>query len=240
MSNIINFYDIKESRDKKKKNHTNIKYENPAYDVNRMKHPFYCLISGKGGSGKTNMLLNLIKNSPDTYSEVVVFCKMADEPLYSLLQELLPDKLRMFNSLEKLNIPEFEKSITGQTLVIFDDVVKESKILLKKVETLYMYARKIAKFGCSLVFLTQSFYDVPKFIRMNLMYLILIGKSTSSRDINMILKEYCTGDVNKEQLKFMYNNAVKQPLNFFKIDCNAQKINEKFSKNFNEFYKLEE
>ena len=240
MSNdIINFYEVKDKRDKKKTKSDIFKHENPAYENNRMKHPFYCLVSGKGGSGKTNAILNLLSKSPDTYNEVVVFCKMADEPLYMLLQELLKDKVRICTSLDKLNIPEFEKSITGQTLCIFDDVVKESKLNLKKVEMLFMYARKIAKFGCSLIFLSQSFFDVPKFIRVNLMYLILIGKSTSSRDIDLILKEYCLGDINKDELHSIYNDAVKDKLNFFKIDCNAGDVNEKYSKNFNQFYKIE-
>ena len=56
----------------------------------------------------------------------------------------------------------------------------------------------------------------------------------------MIFGDYCNTDVNIDMLLKMYQYATKQNLEFFKIDCNSNDVNEKFSKNFNEFMKIED
>ena len=171
---IINFYDIIKKDNKKNKKET-INYENPNYNLNRMKHPFYSLVCGKGGAGKTNFVLNLLARFDDTYEKVIIYCKLNDEPLYEFLKSKLGDDCEIYNNLENLNVEELQKQITGQTLIIFDDMLKEDKTTIKENEKMYMFFRKINKVGCSLIFLSQSYYDAFKDIRLNLMYIILIG-----------------------------------------------------------------
>ena len=46
--------------------------------------------------------------------------------------------------------------------------------------------------------------------------------------------------VEKEVLKKLYNDATKEKFNFLKINLNTADLNKKFSKNFNDFYLLQE
>ena len=66
------------------------------------------------------------------------------------------------------------------------------------------------KRGCSLIFLSQSYYNTPKIIRQNINYCIIL-KLGGSRDINSLLREVSIG-LTQEQLLEMYNIATKKEI----------------------------
>ena len=214
---LINFYEL---MPKKLQN----VYHNPNFAKIKIKHPFRMLIIGSSGSGKTNCLLNLIYNMPDTFQDITVITKNADEPLYNLLKDKLGDAVNIYEGIE--NIPDldtFDK--TTQHLIVFDDLVNEKN--QKKVSDFYIRARKL---NCSLCYLSQSFYAIPKLIRLNANYIIL-KKIGSLKDINMILRGYQLG-VDAQQLKKIYEYATDKLVNFLLIDTEANEAT-KFRKNFN-------
>ena len=119
-----------------------------------------------------------------------------------------------------------------QTLIIFDDMVND----LKKHPIISEYFIRGRKRGCSLMFLSQSYYNTPKIIRQNINYCIIL-KLGGSRDINSILRE-CSIGIDKQDLLFMYKEATKD-----KFDCliiNLDKNgNERYRKNFLEYFEVE-
>ena len=57
---------------------------NPCYETIRMKHPMLGGLVAPSGIGKTNILLNLIELSKDTFAKIVVVHKV-EEPLYDMM-----------------------------------------------------------------------------------------------------------------------------------------------------------
>ena len=209
---ILNFYDLK-----KVKEHMT-KSINPHYNIHHIKVPFRAILIGSSGSGKTNCLMNIINVMQSTFNHIYVYTQ-AEEPIYSFLQEELGrDMLTIsYGGLDKLRAFE-EKRYYGQSLVIFDDMCNEKD--QKAVQELFIRGRKIAG-GVSLLYLTQSYYKVPKLVRLQSQYIFIL-KVSGKRDLNMILSEYSLG-ATKEQLFNMYNYVCNNNNfgHFFLIDLDA-------------------
>jgi hypothetical protein len=87
------------------------------------------------------------------------------------------------------------------------------------------------------MYLTQSYYSVPKTIRAQLSYLWVV-KVGQKRDLNLILAD-SGGLVEKKVLAELYQDATREKFNFIKINLNTIDMNKKFSRNFSDFYLLE-
>ena len=225
MSNLINFYE-KMPKDLQKK------YYNPKYKIHGLVTPFRMLIVGSSGSGKTNILLNIIALTSGTFNKCYVLTKNADEPLYNLLKEKLKDQIEIYEKYEDLpKLESFNDNDGEQNLIVFDDICLDNK---KQQEPICQYFIRGRKLGCSTIYISQSYFLVPKVIRCNLNYIIL-KKMSSARDINLILSEYSLG-VDKDELLKMYKECTKDRLNFLLIDIDNPDINKKFRFNFNESF----
>jgi len=228
-NNVVNFYqheDIQEFLPD---------YPNPNFEKTQVKLPSYSLICASGGSGKTNMLVNLLQRWDNTFSDIYII-NQAEEPLYDFLLKKIPKGLTITHKMSDL--PTFEelgKSKKTQKLFIFDDMlfVKNS---IDYINTLFKRGRKV---GATVIFISQSFYDTEKFIRKQIHYLFLLSIS-GKRDLDAILRTYNFNDVDDRILTRIFKDATKQHLNFLKIDVRNTDINKKFSKNFLEFYKIKE
>jgi len=88
-------------------------------------------------------------------------------------------------------------------LVVWDDLVLSKD--LSMVENYYIRARKL---NVSVIFISQSYYRIPKIIRNNCSYMVLL-KLSGEREVNMILKEFALG-VTKEELIEIYEYATKE------------------------------
>ena len=190
---IINFYEQKKVQKFMKKSN------NPNYDQHGIKVPFRGCLIGSSGSGKTNLLLNIISKMSNTFNHIYVYTR-AEEPLYDYLNSQIP-KCLLTIKYDLQELRDFnEKEYYGQSLIIFDDMVNEKD--QKCINELYIRGRKIAA-GCSLLYLTQSYFKVPKIIRLQCDYIFIL-KVSGVRDLKMILSEYSLSGT-KEQLLNLYN-----------------------------------
>ena len=124
------------------------------------------------------------------------------------------------------NLPVLDKFDKKENhLVVFDDLVLAKD--LTPVENYYIRARKM---NCSVIFLSQSYFRIPKIIRNNCSYMVLL-KLSGNREVNMILSEFGLG-VSKEQLLAMYKTATAEKLVPLIIDLEAEP-NRRFRKGFN-------
>lgn len=210
MSNkIINFYENKKVKKFMPKSH------NPEYKHHLIKVPFRGIIIGSSGSGKSNMLLNLISIMKGTFNHIYIYTR-AEEPLYNYLQSQIEDDMLTI-SYDLDDCRNFnEDNYYGQSLVIFDDMCNEKN--QRCINELYIRGRKK---NISLLYLTQSYYKVPKTIRLQCQYVFII-KVSGLRDLTMILSEYSLG-ATKEQLQKMYNYCCNQGEfgNFLLVDLNS-------------------
>ena len=196
------------------------------------KLPFRLVCCAPSGSGKTNMVLNLIEKfskGKGTFNSITIITRNKSEPLYEFLEDKSNKKVKIEEGLEKLPaMDSFDKDL--QHLVIFDDMVLEKN--QKAMAEMYIRGRKK---GISVCYLSQSFYKIPKTIRSNCNYFVLL-KLSGKRDLNLILSEFELG-VTKDELMQMYDHATKEKFSFLLVDVEADK-EKKFRKNFLEIYEV--
>jgi hypothetical protein len=191
---------------------------NPKKDIHGLDIPFYMIIIGGSGSGKTNVLLDFIHKSSGTFNRICICCRTRDEPLYDYLSLKSPE-IEFFENGEIPDINEFGKE--NNNLVVFDDLV-----LQKDQSDIAEYYIRGRKKNITCIYLSQSYFKIPKLIRINCRYIIL-KKLSSIRDLKLILSEYSL-DVNLNKITDLYNEATKDFTDFLLIDVN----NNKFTKNF--------
>lgn len=209
-----------------------LKSHNPYYDVHKIKLPFRMIICGSSGSGKTQTLMSLIYNMPDTFENIFIATKNKDEPLYNYVEEKLGKKGLKIYEIDKDGLPDLDKlDKTQQTLIVMDDLVGEKN--QKPMEQYFLRARKK---NASLVYITQSYYAVPKMIRNNMTYLI-IKQISSMKNLTMIAREFDLG-LSKDTLTRMYKDATADKQNFLMMDLEGDP-KDKFRKGFNDYYELE-
>lgn len=188
----INFYDLIDQKARRK-------YYNPNAERLGIEHPFRMGVVGSTGAGKTNFLLNLIKQV-DCFDEVIVFCAMPDEPLYKWLKEHFHGKITITDKLDKLpEMNEYDEDREEQGLLVFDDVIGMPSSVQARIAKYFIAMRKINFSG---VFISQSYFRIPIVVRQQLSQIVILNTS-SEQDFKRIASEYSfTADI-----KGMYNAA---------------------------------
>jgi hypothetical protein len=199
--------------------------ENPNFHLHKFKLPFRMCIVAPSGSGKTNFLINLISKFSEgkgTFRDITIITRNKDEPLYKWISSKC-DQIQILEGLS--NTPQLDKMDKDDNhLVVFDDLVLSKD--LSVVENYYIRARKM---NCSVIFLSQSYFKIPKIIRNNCSYMVLL-KLSGNREVNIILSEFGLG-VTKDQLLAMYEYATKEKFSPLIIDMESDK-DSRFRKGF--------
>lgn len=209
-----------------------LKTHNPHFDKHHIKLPFRMIIAGNSGSGKTQTLLNLLYNMPDTFEKIFIVTKCKDEPLYNYLEDKLGDEgVSIKEGITELpDLDSLDK--TQNNLIVLDDLVNEPAKQQRPIQDYFIRARKK---NCSLIYISQSFYQVPKLIRDNITYLI-IKQVSSMKNLTMICRE-CSLGIDKKQLKEIYDDATQSKQDFLLIDLEGDK-DTRFRKNLDQSYEI--
>ena len=214
---LINFYETKGVKKHMKSTH------NPHYDKHHIKVPFRMLITGASGTGKTSTLLNLIRAMPDTFSKICVICKSKREALYDYLYEATGGEHGMvtINEIDdpKGGLPDLKDfNENTNSLIVLDDLVCESA---KKLQPICDYYIRCRKKNVSVIFITQSYFHVPKIIRSNVSYIIL-KQVASQRNLMMIIKDFSLGADKKSAID-AYKQATENFNDFLLLDLDNPK-----------------
>ena len=200
------------------------KYHNPHYEDHKLSHPFRLVCVGSSGAGKTQLVVHILSKMRNTFTNVYIYTKNKDESIYQWLEEKIETGLTIKEGLDE--VPNLQKDKNGvikgfekadeQSLCVFDDVVLEKD--QSRIEQMFIRGRKIAG-GISIMYLTQSYFKVPKTIRINCTYIIL-KKLASTRDLNLILSDYNLG-VTKDTLLELYKYCTRIKEDFMLLDLDA-------------------
>ena len=142
-------------------------------------HPYRILIIGGSGSGKTNTLLNLI-NGQNDIDKIYLYARDLNEPKYKMLTKKrknvriknLKDPnafIECSNMMDDVyeNINDYNFSRKRKILIVFDDMISDimtNKKFQTIMQELFIRYRKL---NISLVFITQSYFSVPKDVKLN-------------------------------------------------------------------------
>jgi len=229
MASLTNFYEHKGVKKYMKDTH------NPHFKIHGIKVPFRMLIIGASGTGKTSTLLNLIKVMSNTFNRICIITKDKQEPLYQYLFDATGGKKGnvTIENFDEKGLPDL-KEFNSETnsLIVMDDLVNQSEKEQKPISDYFIRARKK---GVSLVYISQSFYAIPKMIRNNVNYIIL-KQVSSQRNLQMILKDFSLG-ISKEQAIELYKDATSEFTSFLLLDLDNPK--KAFRKGWGHIYELE-
>ena len=146
------------------------------------------LIIGPSGSDKTNALFNLIQkqNNGSSIDKIHLYAKDLSEPKYQFLTEKCenagiknlndPSAFIVYsNTMDDVcnNIDDYNPKRNRKILIVFDDMIADTmtnKKFQAIVKDLFTRYRKLKIF---LVFITQSYFGVPKDIRLTSSHFLL-------------------------------------------------------------------
>ena len=159
--------------------------------------PYRILILGGSRSGKTNTLLNLTNNQSDI-DKIYLYAKDLYEDKYQFLIKKIENiGLKHFNDPKSFieysndmrdvykNINHYNPNKENKILIIFDNMIADminNKKLNLIVTKLFIRRRKL---NISLVFIMQSYFKVPKDVRLNTTHFFFM-KILNKREIQQI------------------------------------------------------
>ena len=149
--------------------------------------PYRILIIGPSGSGKTNSLLNLIQkqNNGSLIGKIYLYANDLSDPKYQFWVKkrenagikILNDPtafIEYSNTMDDVynNIDDYNPKRKRQILIVFDYMIADvmtNKLFKAIIKELFIRCRKL---NIPLVFITQSYFRVPKDVRLNFYTLI--------------------------------------------------------------------
>ena len=185
-------------------------------------HPARILITGSTALGKTNLLCNLIYDYLK-WTKLYINAKDLSEPAYTTLREACElvqyknknrplDTFYHFNNLTENIVSVDELDPKERNLIVFDDFITDPKAH-PKINDLFIRSRKK---NATIIYLSQSYFSVPKIVRLQCNYLIFF-KIRDSREIGTIHQNYNAG-LDKQTFCQVFNAATKDPYSFLLLD----------------------
>ena len=190
--------------------------------------PYRILIIGGSGSGKTNALLNLINNQPDI-DQIYLYAKDPYETKYQYLinkrEKMGLDHLNdpkafmeYSNDMQDVykNIEDYNPRKKRNILIVFDDMIADmiSNNKLNPIVTeLFITGRKL---NISIVVNTQSYFKVPKDVRLNSTHFFIM-KIPNKRELQQIALNH-SSDIDFKDFMKIYKNCTAKPYSFWVND----------------------
>ena len=202
------------------------------------------VLTGSGGSGKTNLLLNLFKNRHcyrGKFNNIYYFCPQSS--FLSVIRHPFEKHNKVYHELtveilmsiyEQLNDLKEGKDKTDSdsddepeyNCIVIDDFadVLKSKDIISMLNTFIIKARHLR---CAFIFTLQSYYYMPKIIRKQVTY-ITIFKPKNVAEFDSIARELL--NLNKDDALKLYNYIYDQDYSHLDLDT----VQNKIYKNYNE------
>ena len=192
-------------------------------------HPYKILIIGGSGSGKTNALLNLINNQPDI-DKIYLYAKDPYETKYQYLikkrekagldhfddpkvfMEYSSDMQDVYKNIEYYNPIKKRK-----VLIVFDDMIADminNNKFNQVVTELFIRGRKL---NVSIVFITQSYFKVPKDVRLNSTHFFIM-EIPNKRELQQIALNH-SSDIEYKDFMKIYQRCTVEPYSFLVNDA---------------------
>ena len=187
-------------------------------------HPYRILIVGGSRSGKTNALLNLINNQPDI-DKIYLYAKDPYEAKYQYIinkrEKVGLDHfddhkafIKYSNYMQDVykNIEDYNLGKKRKILIVFDDMIADminNKRLNPIITELIIRDRKL---NISIVFITQSYFKVPKDVRLNSTHFFIM-KIPNKRELQQIALNYSL-DIDFKDFMKIYKKCTAEPYSF--------------------------
>ena len=162
-------------------------------------HPSRILMIGGSGSGKRNTLLNLI-NEQSYVDKIYLYAKDLSESKYEFLIKKREDvQIKYCNDpnafiecSNRLNyvyqsIDDYNPSRKRKILIVFDGIITDimsNKKFQPIIKELFIRCRKL---NISLVFITSSYFSLPKGVRLNSTHYLVMKINSRKELLNIVI-----------------------------------------------------
>ena len=205
-------------------------------------HPCRILKIGGSGSGKTNALLDLIKQQDDV-DKMYLYAKDLSKAKYDFLIKMRKDAgikhlngskafIECSNTMDDVydNINDYNPTTRRKILIVFDDIITDiitNKNFQAVVKELFIRCRKLS---IQHVFITQFYFSVPNDIRLNSTHYSVL-KINNKKELQNIAITH-SADIDYKDFMKIYRECTKEPFNFLTIDTTLPASNPlRFRKN---------
>ena len=213
------------------------------------KFPFSMMISGRSGSGKTNLLMNLLSRKEflkGYFHYIIVYSPTAGkyDDSYKILN--LPDEnfKNDFSSKDLEELIEARKALidkkgiewvvkNSRVLIILDDVIA-NRDFLNSPEALKMFAL-LRHYQVAVIVLMQSYNKLPRALRINANAVAIFPSSQS--EIEVLLEEITPAGLKKREFEKVINHCTSGRYDFLYINSHADP-GKRIRKNLDEIINL--
>ena len=191
-------------------------------------HSYRILIILGSGSGKTDALIDLI-NEQNNIDKVYLYPRDLSEPKYEYLIKKRENAgikhlnnpnafIEYSNTMDDVyeNINDYNPIRKRKKLIVFNDMIADimdNKKFQAIIKELFIRCRKL---NISLVFITQSYFSVPKDVRLNTTHYFIM-KINNKRELQNIAINH-SADIDYQDFIKIYRECTKEPYNFLTID----------------------
>jgi len=190
-----------------------------------IKRLFRMLILGPSFSGKNNLCMYILKNSPHAFAHLHIIARNPDQELYRYLQEKLAGFITIHDQDAPPHVDHIRKTKgDGIELVIIDDFSSD-KLLMEKVFSHYYIRGRHLKL--STICLIHSYFACPKMIRLNAEYIAIL-KANSRRDIKMVNTDFNITDMSDDRMMRAYERSTASKGQCLLIDSVRNEIRSNF------------
>ncbi len=204
---------------------------------------FVYLLTGSGGSGKSNLLFNMFQNKSmyrNNFDNIYYFCPIASFESIDKNKHPFKNHDKIYHELsrseleaiyqELVEIKKTSKSIQYSCIILddFADALKDPDILMQ-LNKMIIKARHL---GCAFIITLQSYFYFPKQLRKQITN-ITIFKPKNLTEWESIAKELM--NLNKDDGLKVYNYIFNEPYNHLDINTTT----DTYYKNFNKLIFLD-
>ena len=193
-------------------------------------------------------MLNLINDQHDI-DKIYLYAKDLSEPKYQFLIKNCENTwikhsnnpnafIECLNTIDEVyeNINDYNLVRERKKVIVFDDMIADimrNRRFQTIIKELFIRCRKLKN---SLVFITQSYFSVPKDVRLNSTH-YLIMKINNRRELQNIAINH-SADIDYKDFMKIYRECTKEPYNVLTIDTTLPASDPlRFRKNLFDSYK---
>ena len=192
-------------------------------------HLYRIKIIGGSRSGKTNALINLI-NEENSIDKIYLYVRDFSEPKYEYLIKKCEDAgikhlnnpnafIEHSNTIDDVyeNINDYNPIRKRKKLNAFDDMITDimsNKKFQAIIKELFIRCRKL---NISLAFITQFYFYVPKYIRLNTTHYFIMEINNKRESQNVAINH--SVDIDYQDFKKIYRECIKETFDFLTIDA---------------------
>ena len=132
------------------------------------------------------------------------------------------------------NIKDYNKKRKRKILIVFDDMISHLMSDKKAQQVLKELFIRCRQLNISLCCLTQSYFSVPKDVRLTCTHYVIF-KLNNKRELKNIAINH-SADIDYKDFIKIYRDSTKEPYNFLTIHT-TQPVDKRFKKNLMILYK---